>query len=71
MSGLEVIDNGIIYEGRKMTLLPKKRGKGHILNVDGRKIKVNDDELVLMYTFFSMMFKTYSKDMKKSGIYGN
>jgi hypothetical protein len=72
MNSLELIDNGIVYEGKKMTVLPKKHGKGYVLDVDGRKIKVNDDELVLMYTFFSMMFKTYSKDMKKrSGIYGN
>ena len=71
MNSLELIDNGIMYEGMKMTVLPRKRGKGYVLDVDGRKIKVNDDELVLMYTFFSMMFKTYSKDMKKSGIYGN
>ena len=74
MSELELIDNGIVYSGKKMTVLPRKHRKGYVLNVDGRKIKVNDDELVLMYTYFSMMFKTYSDDIKnekKRNIYGN
>lgn len=74
MSGLELISNGIVYEGKKMTVLPRKHRKGYVLNVDGRKIKVNNDELILMYTYFSMMFKTYSEDIKnekKRDIYGN
>ena len=74
MSGLELIDNGIMYEGKKMTVLPRKHRKGYVLDVDRRKIKVNNDELILMYTYFSMMFKTYSEDMKnekKRDIYGN
>lgn len=74
MSGLELIDNGIVYEGKKMTVLPRKRGKGYVLNVDGRKIKVNNEELVLMYTYFSVMFKSYSQKIEKDkrrNVYGN
>ena len=69
-----MIDNGIVYEGKKMTVFPRKHGKGYVLNVDGRKIKVNNDELILMYTYFSVMFKSYSQEMekdKKRDIYGN
>ncbi len=74
MSGLELIDDGIVYEGKKMTVLPRKYRSGYVLDVDGRKIKVSNDELILMYTYFSVMFKSYSQEMekdKKRDIYGN
>ena len=74
MSGLGLIDNGIVYEGKKMTVLPRKHRKGYVLNVDGRKIKVNSDELILMYTYFSVMFKSYSQEIEKDkrrNVYGN
>ena len=67
MCGLEVIDNGIIYDGKKMTVRSKRIGKGYVLNVDGKKIRVNSEQLVLMYTYFSVMYKQYSKEVAKEG----
>lgn len=74
MSKLDLIDNGIVYEGKELTVSPRKHGKGYVLNVNGRKIKVNNEELVLMYTYFSVMFKTYSQEIEKDkrrNVYGH
>ena len=67
MAGLEVVDGGVIYNGKKMTVKQKRNGK-MVLDVDGKKICVNEDRFTLMYTFFSMMYKTYTKEME-GGIY--
>ena len=54
----------ITYEGRTMSAVQKKSGK-FVLDVDGKRIRVTPDQFVLMYTYFSVMFKYYSKKMEQ------
>ena len=69
MSNIEMIDNGIVYDGKKIVAKRKKRGDGYVLNIDGKKMRVSSDQFLLMYAFFSLMYKTYSNE--DGDIYGN
>ena len=70
MTGLEVIDGGVIYNGKKMTVRQKRNGK-MVLDVDGKRIRMSEERFTLMYTFFSMMFKSYSNELEKEKKCGN
>ena len=70
MTGLEIIDGGVIYNGKKMTVRQKRNGK-MVLDVDGKKIRMSEERFTLMYTFFSMMFKSYSNELEKEKKGGN
>ncbi len=56
----------VTYEGRTMSAAQKKSGK-YVLDVDGKRIKVTPDQFILMYTYFSVMFKHYCAKMEKEG----
>ncbi len=63
-SGLFVDENGAVtYEGRTVSVSQKSSGK-YILDVDGKKIRVTPEQLVLMYTYFSVLFKHYSAELE-------
>jgi hypothetical protein len=67
--GIEIIENGLIYDGKKVLVKDKKNGC--IINVDGKKIRVNNDQFILLYTFFAALFKDVcsKEDKKKEEVY--
>ena len=65
-SNLVVEENGdVTYNGHSMRVVQKKSGNGYVLNVDGKRIRVSTGQFVLMYTYFSVMFKHYSAEMEQ------
>ena len=67
MGNITTIENGIMYNGKKVTVVQK--GNNFIINADGKKIKVDEERFVLIYTFFSMVYKSYAEDLKKEVAY--
>lgn len=53
--GIEVIENGLIYNGKKICVKNKKNK--YVIDADGKKIRVSSDQFVLLYAFFASMFK--------------
>ncbi len=64
MGEIETTDNGVIYNGRKLTVSPGRRNKV-ILDVDGKKIKVDGERFLLMYVFFSLLYGSNVKTMEE------
>ena len=60
MPEITTTENGLSYDGQTVCV-ERKRNK-MVLNLDGRKIKMSEDEYVLAYIFFSVMFKALSED---------
>ncbi len=56
---------GITHNGRRMEMKRSRSGKGFIFDVDGKKIKVSDDQFTLMYIFFTTMSQSINSE--KSG----
>ncbi len=61
-----VNENGAVtYEGRTMKVFQKSSGK-YIMDVDGRKIKVTSEQFVLMFIYFSILYKGNSRKMEQN-----
>ena len=68
--GIMIDENNVIYDGMKMSVEQKPHGrKNMVMNVNGRKIRVTQDQFVLMYTYFSLLYKQYSEERRS--VYDN
>ena len=68
--GIMIDENNVIYDGMKMSVEQKPRGRRNmVMNVNGRKIRVTQNQFVLMYTYFSLLYKQYSEERRN--VYGN
>lgn len=62
--GIELIKDGVKYNGKELTVKSNKAGDRFVFNVDGKRIRLNSDRFVLMYTFFSMLYNKSCEDVK-------
>lgn len=49
-------DGELFYEGRRIHVRRSRFGNRYILNVDGKRIRVNEDRFTLLYAYFSAVF---------------
>ena len=66
---IEIIENGLIYNGKKICVKNKKNR--YIIDIAGKKIRVNSDQFVLLYAFFASMFKgeCNKNELEKKEVY--
>lgn len=64
MNDIKLIEGGVECDGKRITVSRGPNDKKYVINVDGKKIRVNDDKFFLLYAYFCAIHEHVKKEME-------